>query len=64
MLYAIWNKGYTDMFSGEDEIYLMRDGTGKAVLCRGGVDIEGSYNEKRIGTNLKAPRRGMCSTRG
>lgn len=23
VLYAIWNKGYTDMFSGEDEIYLM-----------------------------------------
>ena len=32
MLYAIWNKGYTDMFSGEDEIFLMRDGTGKAVF--------------------------------
>ena len=47
VLYAIWNKGYTDMFSGEDEIFLMRDGTGKAVLCRGGVDIEGSYKRRK-----------------
>lgn len=58
MLYAIWNKGYTDMFSGEDEIYLMRDGTGKAVLCRGGVDIEGSYNEKKDWYQFESPTTG------
>lgn len=58
VLYAIWNKGYTDMFSGEDEIYLMRDGTGKAVLCRGGVDIEGSYNEKKDWYQFESPTTG------
>lgn len=55
VLHAIWNKGYVDMFAGEDTIFLMRDGTGKAVLCRGGKDIEGSYNEKKDWYEFESP---------
>lgn len=64
VLYAIWNKGYTDMFSGEDEIYLMRDGTAKPFCAAAEWILKALTTKKRIGTNLKAPRRGMCSTRG
>lgn len=47
VLYAVWNKGYVDMFSGEDYIYLSHDEENTAVLCRGGVDIPGTYNVKK-----------------
>lgn len=55
VLYAVWNVGYVDAFTGEDYIYRVfntdADGkllldTGKILLSRGGVDIESSaYNE-------------------
>lgn len=60
VLYAIWNKGYTDMFSGEDEIFLMRDGTAKPFCAAAEWILKALTTKKRIGTNLKAPRRGMC----
>lgn len=45
VFYAVWNKGYTDMFGGADYIFLDYEREGAAVLCRGGVDIEGAYND-------------------
>ncbi len=47
IVYAVWNKGYTDLFGGYDYIYLNHDEAGSAVLSRGGVDILGSYNERK-----------------
>lgn len=47
VLYAIWNRGYTDMFGGDDYIYVSPFGDGKATLCRGGIDIVGTYDERR-----------------
>lgn len=45
VFYAVWNKGYTDMFGGTDYIFLSYEKEGEATLCRGGVDIPGSYND-------------------
>lgn len=47
VLYAIWNRGYVDMFGGDDHIYVSPFGDGKATLCRGGIDINGTYDERR-----------------
>ena len=40
-LYAIWNKGYRDMFGGDDYIFVADDET--VYLCRNGVYFEGEY---------------------
>ncbi len=45
-LYAQWNVGYTDMFMGYDTIFVNPDKQG-AVLCRGGIDIAGTYDSDR-----------------
>lgn len=45
-LYPVWEAGYTDMFSGEDYIFLKHDADNTAVLLRGGVKIEGKYNSR------------------
>lgn len=45
-LYAQWNVGYSDMFMGYDTIFVNPDKQG-AVLCRGGVDIAGTYDSDR-----------------
>lgn len=43
-LYAVWVKGYTDMFGGEDAIYVF-DTDGKvAYLCRNDIYFVGTYN--------------------
>lgn len=47
VLYAVWNRGYTDLFGGQDYIFLNYDEAGTAVLSRGGVEIDGYYNEKK-----------------
>ena len=46
VLYAVWNRGYTDMFGGSDYIFVSPLGDGKATLNRGGIDIEGTYDER------------------
>ena len=44
ILYAIWDQGYVDMFGGKDKIYInYADNT--AVLVRGGISIDGVYDE-------------------
>ena len=44
-LYGVWQKGYTDMFGGNDYIYYMSEE--KAVyLCRGNVYFKGEFNAK------------------
>lgn len=40
-LYGVWEKGYTDMFGGNDYIYLLND---SVYLSRGGVFFEGEYD--------------------
>ena len=40
-LYGVWEKGYTDMFGGNDYIYLLND---TVYLSRGGVFFEGEYD--------------------
>ena len=47
VIYAIWNQGYVDQFSGEDVIYLAYGEDYDAVICRGGVDIPGTYDTAR-----------------
>lgn len=46
-LYAVWSKGYTDMFGGEDYIYLFGEENKEVYLCRGGVFFKGSYDEDK-----------------
>lgn len=46
VLYAVWNRAYTDLFNGEDLIFLNYDEENTAVLSRGGVDISGEYVER------------------
>ncbi len=46
VLYAVWNKGYTDLFNGDDLIFLNHDAENTAILCRGGIDIPGVYVER------------------
>lgn len=41
-LYAIWNKGYTDMFGGKDYIFLEKEAE-KVYLLRGNVYFVGDY---------------------
>ncbi len=43
VLYAVWQKGYSDMFGSSDNIYLIGE---KIYLSRGGVFFIGSYNAK------------------
>lgn len=46
-LFAVWNKGYSDMFGGNDFIYLL-DQTGNVVyLSRGGIYFSGIYDSSR-----------------
>lgn len=47
VLYSVWNKGYTDMFGGNDYIFLNYDEENTAILYRGGVEIAGAYNERK-----------------
>ncbi len=42
-LYTVWNRGFTDLFNGEDLIFRNYDADNTAVLVRGGIDIPGSY---------------------
>ncbi len=43
VLYAVWNRGYTDLFGGSDYIYVAGDA---AYLERGELFFEGSYDER------------------
>ena len=43
-LYAVWAKGYEDMFGGDDYIYLFNEDDKVIYLDRGGVFFKGEYN--------------------
>ena len=43
-LYAVWNKGYTDMFGGDDYIFLFEEDAADVYLCRGDVYFKGEYD--------------------
>lgn len=45
-LYAVWNKGYTDMFGGNDYIFVEKE-SGNVYLSRGNVYFVGEYNAKK-----------------
>lgn len=45
-LYAVWEKGYTDMFGGYDALYLFDKEDSKIYMHRGGVFFEGKYYAK------------------
>lgn len=45
-LYPLWEAGYTDMFSGEDYIFLKHDADNSAILLRGGIQIKGAYDSR------------------
>lgn len=44
VLFAVWEKGYTDMLGGDDAIFLFEEQSKVAYLCRNGVYFEGEYN--------------------
>lgn len=46
-LYAVWIKAYTNMFGGEDYIYLFDDSAKDVYLCRGGLYFKGEYRSSR-----------------
>lgn len=46
-LYAIWTAGYTDMFGGEDIIYLFDAQSAEIYLSRGGLFFKGTYYPSR-----------------
>ena len=43
-LYAVWAKGYEDMFGGNDYIFHLAEDSTTVYLARGGVFFEGTYN--------------------
>ncbi len=43
-LYAVWVRGYVDMFGGSDYIYLTDEGDEEIYLCRGGRYFIGTYD--------------------
>lgn len=45
-IYPVWEAGYTDMFYGEDYIFLRHDADNTAILLRGGIKIEGKYDSR------------------
>ena len=48
ILYAVWNRGYTDLFGGKDYIYIFAgENAPVAYLERGGYFFKGEYNERR-----------------
>lgn len=44
-LYAVWAKGYVDMFGGSDSVYLLGE-EGVAYVSRGNVFFKGEYDEE------------------
>lgn len=45
-LYAVWNKGYSDMFGNDDYLYLVDAEGDEIYLDRGGVFFKGEYYKK------------------
>ncbi len=45
ILYAVWDRGYTDRLGGSDVIYLPESEEGVAILSRGGVECRGTVSD-------------------
>lgn len=43
LLYAVWERGYTDRLGGSDLIFLPEAEPGVAILSRGGVECRGTF---------------------
>ncbi|MBQ9482163.1 MAG: InlB B-repeat-containing protein, partial [Clostridia bacterium] len=44
-LYAVWNKGYSDMYGGDDHVYRLSEDSSEIYLERGEKFFVGSYNK-------------------
>ncbi len=47
-LYAVWSKGYTDLFGGSDVLYVSKAEKNTVYLCRAGVYFKGILNKNVI----------------
>ena len=52
-LYAVWSKGYTDMFGGDDYIYLFGEEEQEIYLCRDSVFFKGNYKAENASFTFK-----------
>lgn len=48
MLYAVWSKGYTDLFGGSDILYVSKAEKNTVYLCRADVYFKGILNKNTI----------------
>ena len=46
-LYAVWSAGYSNMFEGDDKIYLLSSDSDTVYLNRGGVIFKGTYKASK-----------------
>ena len=46
VLYAVWEKGYSDMFGGDDYIFHFAEDAEEIYLLRGGVMFAGTYSTR------------------
>ncbi len=46
-LYGVWQQGYTDMFGGDDYIYLLDETSKDIYLSRGNVFFKGTYLDNK-----------------
>lgn len=52
-LYAVWTKGYTDMFGGNDYVFLLDEQADVIYLARGNVFFEGVYRPLTKGFTIE-----------
>ena len=55
VLFAVWEKGYTDLFGGDDYIFHFTDDAEEVYLLRGGALFLGSYNARTGSFLFTAP---------
>ncbi len=48
MLYAVWSKGYADLFNGEDALFLFDEDATEIYMLRSGVFFKGQYNKEKL----------------
>lgn len=53
-LYAVWSKGYTDMFGGNDYIFVLDEQSEVAYLARGNVFFKGDFRPLTKGFTIDA----------
>lgn len=63
-LYAVWSKGYTDMFGGNDYIFLFAEDAAEVYLCRGDEYFKGEYDAASRQFNFIDPVKDDLMIRG